>query len=272
MYLKKTWIYGNRYEVKKYHTPRYGIPGLKRSERKRPTQEQIRKANFRNTARKLERKIIANFGEEDYHLTLTYRKEERPEAPEQIKKDLKNFLQRMKRRYKARGQELKWMAKIEIKPDHIHMIINGIPDIGKILNETWTKGFSHLSPLWKDGQQQGLAEYWLKQTDPDSKRYQKEYPFKQQYTCSRNLKDPVEKVERIGAASWRENITVPPSLQKEGYTLDKESVHTGLDAFGYAFQTYTFIRYDRNKRGAGNEKRGKTRRQGKPDKTDHTQQ
>lgn len=246
MYLKKTWIYGNRREVRKYNTFRCGVAGEKRTKRKKPTPEQMRKANERESVKKLTRLMIGNFEQGDWHMVLTYRRDNLVTV-EESKKVLKSFFDRIRVWFRKQGKELKYIivTEWEKKRIHHHLVINDIPGLGSAVQKFWECGGVHCTPLYQDHNYQGLAEYFVKETSKTFNR--EENPYKRRWSSSRNLKKPVEKVEKSTAAKWRENPVVPPSLVREGYVLDKNSVYSGLDAFGYPFQEYIFIRLDRGK-------------------------
>lgn len=243
MYLKKTIIYGNRIETLKYHTSRFGIQGERRHSRQKPTEESVAKANERNAERKLYRLLVGNFDESDWFLTLTYKRELRPD-PEGSRKLLRKFMAKMRKAYQAAGQDLKYIITTEWngKAIHHHIVINDIPGFNKLVSKYWIHGGMNMRPLYQDHDYIGLAEYMIKETRETFR--DKENPYRQRYTCSRNLKKPVEKVEIIRSGSWRETPAVPDALRKEGYILDIDSVVTGVDVFGYPYQQYSFVKRD----------------------------
>lgn len=241
MYVEKKIRYGNRIEYWKYHTSRFGVKGEKRKKREKPTEESTARANERAAERRLYRLLVANFTDDDYFITLTYKKELRPDA-EGSKAILKRFFERMRKTYKKAGIDLKYIATTEWngKSIHHHIVINGMVGFAKLLRELWAYGGVHLTPLYKGQDYQGLAEYMIKETKETFR--DKGNPYRQRYTCSRNLEKPTEETRIIKASSWREVPNVPPALKAEGYILDVDSIASGVDSFGYPYQTYTFIR------------------------------
>lgn len=241
MYIKKTWIYGNRIEQRKYFASRYGIRGEKREQKKHPTEESIARANERAAEQRLMRLLVGNFDQGDHFLTLTYKKDARPTV-EESKKILRRFFEKLRREYQRAGEDLKYIITTEWngKSIHHHVVINDVPGFSRMISRLWPYGGQHYSPLYADYDYQGLAEYMIKETRETFR--DKGNPFRQRYSCSRNLKKPIEKVEIIKAGNWKETPSVPPTLKKEGYILDIDSVVTGVDAFGYPFQAYTFIK------------------------------
>lgn len=241
MYLKKTIIYGNRIEIIKYHSSRYGVIGEKRAKRSKPSAETVAKNNERLCIKKLTRLMIANFDEGDCFLTLTYRPDVRPDA-EGAKKALRKFLDGLRAEYRKAGTELKYIAVTEWrkKSIHHHIVINDAPGLSRMITKHWKAGGIHTTPLFPDQDYQGLAEYLTKETRETFR--DKDNPYRQRYTCSRNLKKPEEHTEVVKAGSWRQQPTVPAALKKRGYRLDIDSVSYGIDVFGYPYMAYTMIR------------------------------
>lgn len=247
MYAKRMWKYGNRMQFKKYHTFRLHPKGEKRGSRKKPTLQEIEQANRRAAEKRMVMKMVENFGDDDVEITLTYKKELRPEEWETMKRHFKNFVARMKRHYKKLGLDFKYMGVIEVNPFHFHVVINGCPDLFKVLRDLWIWGGAHITPLYLDKDFKGLVKYWFKQTDKGNEREVDNYPGKQRYFCSRNLRKPVETVEIVRANSWKDEIVVPKSLEKLGYSLEEDSIERGFDVFGYPYLEYTFIKHERRK-------------------------
>lgn len=241
MYLKKTWIYKDHIEIKKYHTPRYGVKGEKRIRKQKPTEEAIQKANEKNSKDKLRRILINNFSEGDWFLTLTYGSDCIPDVKES-KTILGKFIRQLGREYKKSGYELKWIKVTEwnAKRIHHHMVLNNIPGLQIIINRLWPYGGRHYTALYPDYDYEALAEYLTKET---SKTFRDDNnPYRQRYSCSRNLKKPEEKIEVIKANEWKDEPSLSNSLKEKGYYLDKDSLYEGVDPFGFPYQQYMLIR------------------------------
>ena len=89
--------------------PRGSRKGVPRSrEEGTKSKEEMDRANMMQAARKLERKINANFKPGDLHVILTYRREARPEKAE-AQKIVKKFLAGLRDRYKKAGVPLKYI-------------------------------------------------------------------------------------------------------------------------------------------------------------------
>ena len=112
--------------------PREDRKSTQREPVKKKTPEEIREANKRQAARKLERLMNANFRPGDWHITLTYRKEIRP-SPEEAREELKKFLGCLRRRYRKAGHELKYIVATEYRSKHIHhhLVVNAINTEGR---------------------------------------------------------------------------------------------------------------------------------------------
>lgn len=172
-YIENRFFVGDTIEIEKVYSGRYGkrVPV---AEKRKPTEEAVKKVNFRNKVKHLRRLMQNNFTGDDYHLVLTYRKDERPEV-EEAKKLLRNFHLRMKRRYQKLGQEYKWICVTEYRTAaiHHHLVINSIKNVDmiRLLRECWQSGHINITPLYKDMDVEGLAEYLVKETkDTTQKR------------------------------------------------------------------------------------------------------
>lgn len=215
--------------------------GQERGERIRPkTKEEMKKANMQQAARKLARKINANFSPGDYHLILTYKR-----APDKwtAHGNLKNFLKSLRKAYKRARGELKYIAMTEYKGKrvHHHLVINNIQMEGRTVPGTirslWKlHGGIQLISLYDSGEYSELASYLIKETEETFR--EEDSPFKQRYSCSRNLITPEPKVEdKEVKHTWRKTPKPPP-----GYYIKPDSLYNGFDKMGYRYQRYILIR------------------------------
>lgn len=229
---------GKTIEVIKSYSKRIGV-SKSRSEKEKPTAEEMEKVNQKNAEAKLRRLINANFGYGDYHLVLTYKKELRP-TPAEAKDRITKFLRVMRREYKKQGEQLKYIVVTEYKNKaiHHHLIINGIDlNINKLLRQCWEYGTPHITPLDDTGQYKELAAYFIKETSKTFK--ENDGGAKQRYSCSRNLTKPIKKTTLIKKAEkWLEE-----PKPKKGYYIDKDTVYNGVNPFnGRPIQYYTMIK------------------------------
>lgn len=238
MHIKKIYSYKNIEEVERHHSGRQG-KHTKPGPRKKMTSEEMAKVNERNCIKKLRRKIQANFDEEDLFLTLTYRAASRPDV-KTARKQLKNFLNRIRKIWKKEGYKLKYIVVTEYmnKSIHHHLILNDLPDGSgsKKVNQIWkTNGATHNKYLYEDGHYERLASYLVKETNKSFRAAGN--PAKLRYSCSRNLKDPKPRIEKLKRDDWPEEPRVP-----KGFFLDKSSLVNGIDKRGYRYQYYRLIR------------------------------
>ena len=73
MHIKTICKIKDKIEIEKHYPGNFGAPGMKRSERKKPTPEEMARQNLWRRTRYLRRIIELNFGEGDFHATLTCR-------------------------------------------------------------------------------------------------------------------------------------------------------------------------------------------------------
>lgn len=207
---------------------------------RKKTREEMQEANMRQAARRLARKINANFKPGDWHVTLTYR--EKP-SNEEAQKSISSFLDKMRDRYKRRGYQFKYVLVTEYKSKriHHHIILNNINDGKKttsdFIRETWKeKGNPKFVPLYDCGEYQKLAEYFVKETERTFR--DEESPFKQRFSCSRNLVIPKPDVKlRKVKKSWEMN-----PKPRSGYYIVEDSLYNGFDWMGYPYQRYVMVK------------------------------
>lgn len=243
MYKAKRYRFQNAIEVEEYHTARYGAPGMIREQKKRPTKEQIERQNRYNREKVCRRKLRANFDVKDYFSDLTYRREERPPDMKTAQKQFSKFIREVRREYRKRGKELKWIRNIEVGTRngwHIHMVINRIPDTDIILADLWKYGKVINELMYEKGEFKDLAAYITKtpKTDPRLKEAS--------YSCSRNL--PVPEPQEKVYMRWKTwgKIRIP-----KGWYLDKDSFAEGVNPVtGYKYRHYTLLRLERKRRGS----------------------
>lgn len=231
-YKKETYRFPNAIEVYEHLDGRYGARGEPRAKRKRPTPEQIRKRNQWNKERRARHKLRAWFHPNDYLVTLTYRKEDRPEGMDQAKKELAAFLRKVRKGYKKTGQELRYLRNIEAGTKgawHVHLVINRIPDADLILKRAWPHGGMDFRLLYERGEFAELAAYITKTPDTDPRLREASY------NSSRNLPIPDPEVKYL--ALWRKK-----PKEKSGWYIDKESYHEGTNPVtGCKYRYYTLI-------------------------------
>lgn len=264
-HIKNTYRYKNIVEVERVHAGRIG-KGTGKVPRRKVTPEEMEKINERNAVKKLRRKIHANFDEGDLFLTLTYRREIRP-SPENARKELKNFLTRLRPVYRRAGQELKYIVVTEYMnvAIHHHIILKDLPDGtgGKLISKMWINGGVDCKYLYEDGNYELLASYLIKET---GKNFRKPgNPARTRYSCSRNLIEPKKESKVLLRDNWPEEPVIP-----KGYCLDKQSLHNGINKMGYRYQYYRMFRIipDKRKEKSRGSKRRKDKHKSKRNERD----
>lgn len=236
MYKKVTYEIGDVRMVSKYYPGNYGAPGVRRSDRRRRTSEEVRKNNDRNRMRKLQRIILANFPT-GRTVHLTYRKDERPETMEEAMRQRKDFLKAMRKACRAAGIEWKFIIVTERgkrgQALHHHMIVEDRTepiDLLRTISKLWTHGrvASTKMEMEEDGFEQ-LADYLLKKETKTEKGTS--------YSRSRNLIVPEPKKEIIKRRTWTREPKAPA-----GWYVVKGSVWNAFTPGGWPVQRYTMRR------------------------------
>lgn len=232
----------DKVEVAKHYSGRYGAPGMPRAEKKNRTPEEMARQNHWRRCRDLRRLLELNFSPGDWHVILTCRKEERPEK-EEAKAVIRKFLSRLRGAYRQQGWELRYVITCEIGKRgavHWHMVLNNEhsekKDTAGLIRELWERGRVYFSALEAVESYGKLAEYLAKEA---ARRIENgETLEKLSYSCSRNLRRPVEKRERIKAAAWSRVPRIP-----KGWELEPGSLINGINRYtGLPYQRYTLRR------------------------------
>lgn len=245
-YWQKRWEFLNSIEYEFTYIGNYGAKGEKRRPRKKPTPEQVEKQNYINKKNKVRRLIKANFSPGDYWVTLKYSKGTRKPL-EEIKKDMKKFTDNMRRAYKRRGAEFKYIYRVEIGRNggiHIHIILNrsrGKPAADILLDRYWKGGHPYFAVLYEDGGYDQLASYLIKDL-PEEKNEDEVDAYLKAYHPSRNLIRPEPEKKYYSRMTMRKLVLEGPVAQ-EGFYIDRDSVEIGENPFtGMSYARYTEIR------------------------------
>ena len=204
-----------------------------RRARKNQTPEAQRIANIRRSRIKLIQLVEANFTEKDISIGLDYAG--KAPDPERVDKDLRNFIERVKRKRKSMGlPELKYVAAIggdempsagySGKRPHIHVIMNGGIDRDD-LEQMWKNGRANCDRLQpRDEGLGGISVYFTKQIqDRPSK------PGARKWRASKNLIHPVPKSRGVDVSNAR--------VRRIAYGFENEAKEIMEKLYpGYAFQ------------------------------------
>ena len=205
-----------------------------RASKNNPSREAVVNYNQRTAERKLARLLNANFVPGDWHCTLTYAGIE-PMMPE-AKKELDNFIRRMKREYKKADREFRWVAVTEYHHHriHHHVVMSYID--AEVIAKQWRGGHVRFTALDRTRNYTKLARYLVKETSNTMKLSGSE--VKKRWSASRNLVRPVIKREIVEPSVLYET---PKALK--GYEIDQETVHkyehpfTGIEHLEYSMHS-----------------------------------
>ncbi len=252
MHISKTYIGINSIDHELHFCGKYGARGEKRAERRKPTPEEMRRINQRNRERKLWHVLTANFHPNDMWVTLKYPAGTRKPYAD-IRKDFTKFTRRMKSEYKKRGEEFKYIARLEVGKQggaHVHLIMNRILWADILIQKNWVTELCHIEPCYADGDMKQLASYLAKelpQEEAKEKSQLQSLPEEEKkqfarFTRSRNLKEPEAEVKKYSRRTVKKLIDKGP-VAREGYYIDKDSVKIGVNPHtGYSYMYYTEIR------------------------------
>lgn len=164
----------------------------KRKKKEKESLPKQKNLNDKNARKHLIRLLNRNFTDKDIAVHLTYTDKELPQTEEEARRDVGNYLRRIKHYRKKNGlEELKYIAVIEYKDQeenkkavriHHHIIMSGMDrDIAESL---WKKGRANADRLKEDEFGYEALGRYISKDPKGSKRW----------TQSKNLKQPVIKV------------------------------------------------------------------------------
>lgn len=241
MYWKKIYDLGIVKQIEKCYPGNYGAPGKQRAKKRKRTPEEIQRQNQTNRWKKMQRLILANFKEGDWHLILKYLPKNRPQSYKEAVAQRKKFIDEMRKAFKKAGLSFKWIAVTERGKKraalHHHLIIEdkAEPDLNtvQLVKKLWEHGGVQFVSLYEDGEYEKLAEYIVKAETKE------ECPWAT-YSRSRNLVVPRPKKEKIYARRWREIPKAP-----KGWYLVKDTLINGINPVTeLPYQHYTIKRLE----------------------------
>ncbi len=242
-YRKEIFTAPGYVEIKKYFCWRLG--GKKnRAPNWRRTPEDVAAVNGKRAEEKLRRTILTNFKRDDLYVTLTYREE--PDY-ETAKKEIRNFLRRLKSAYKKKGLELRYIYTTEYRGKrlHHHLIINDGVTRAEC-ESLWGNGLINRYGFQRfDGEPEdakNLAKYLIK----EAKRNVREGKQKTRWVGSKNLIQPEVHYRTIHAARWKETPPTP-----EGMELVSVENYVGGDGFPVQLAAFRERRSEWKKQNGG---------------------
>ena len=237
-YKRKIWKTGNVIEVENSRSL-FVQPAKHRQPKVNKSSEEIKELNYKYAARKLTRLLNNNFGHSDWSLSITYQEELRPETAERFRKDVENFLKRVRRRFQKQGKQMKYIYAVGYGEEcaaHMHLVISGDIDL-KEITDCWNYGYIRATRLDSSGDYIQLADYILKHTKKTFNNPELAV-FKKRWNQSSNLEIPVPKKKKIKANFWLKTPRIP-----KGYILIKDSMITSSSEYdGSYYQYYRLLK------------------------------
>lgn len=190
LYRTKTIKAGDYLECEMY--PVLALDHGQREKRQGVTKETQKKINLRNAQKRLARLMNANFGRGDLLAHLT---EATGCTEEQAARDARNFVARLRTRFRRAGKELKYIYVIEEtgegprKRHHIHMALTGGVLGRDEIEQLWGKGLARVDRV--QAQEKGLTGFAQYITQ---RKTTQEKLLKRRWACSKNLRKPQETV------------------------------------------------------------------------------
>lgn len=247
-YTQYTYRFSNSVEYEFHYAGVYGSKGEKRAKKQNLTAEHVKKYNQKQRVNKVRRLIKANFKKFDYFITLKYPKGTR-KLIQEVQKDIKRFIESLRKKYKRAGRILKFIYRLEIGKKggiHCHMILPRMPDGDKAISSSWKAGTVNFQNLYDKGNYEQLASYITKQPDEEVEKQLSFFPEEEQktlikYSTSRNLIRPVAIKKKYSRWTLKKLIDEGPVASK-GYFIDKSSIRTGINQWtGMSYLYYTEI-------------------------------
>lgn len=249
-YIRDTYRFPNSLEHEIKWAGNYGAKGEKRAPREKATPEQIEKQNAWKREVHSRRTMKLNFERGDLWCTILYPQGTR-KGIDEVKKDLTKFIRKLRNEYRKRGDELKFMYRIEIGSRggiHIHMICNharGEPPIDMIIQNVWSHGRVHFERFGGEEEDyEKLSSYLVKPQNEEQmqKRTPEERRALRAYSSSRNLIRP--KAERKEYKRRTVHKMLVEGIEPtKGYVIDKSSIVKGVNQFtGLSYLYYTEIK------------------------------
>ena len=243
IYREKKIYSGNMLEVEVYPI---SLKDRRQSRRKKEKESlpKQKRLNDKNSRKHLIRLINTNFSNKDYSVTLTYDNNNLPSDEEKAKKDVYNYLRRVKRYLKKNDlPSLKYIAVIEYKEQkenskavriHHHVIMSGDIPRDKV-EEIWGKGRANADRLQSDEFEFEALGRYISKDPKGSKRW-----------CqSKNLKQPVIRVNDFKFSKKKVNELAKSQGDKQAF----ECIYKGYSYRDYKVEfndvipgTYLYIK------------------------------
>lgn len=246
-YLEKVIDRGNVIEVQKYINGRFGTrEHREKAAAERTTPEEQLRWQSKEAVRKVWRLLRdkANFSPGDLWITLTYPPKSTPDS-ETVKKNIKEFLKRIRKAYRKIGKECKYIFSVgrgKRGAIHLHMVLSKIDT--EIIQTTWQNIVNagdwvhvHTEHLDKSRNWYKVADYIIKNGE---ETFLSDDPIiKKRFSSSRNLREVKPRAHIVHAKEWRKD---PPP--RKGCYIDKNLSYEGVNRYGYPVQYTVYIRLE----------------------------
>jgi len=201
-----------------------------RAEKQRASSTARQAINLRTSCQRLECLLFANFGRNDWLVTLTYDEEHLPAGRDGAVKQVKKFIRTLREHRRPRGQPLRYVYVTEDKHGegriHHHMVVNGTGEDMEPVRSLWGNGIVLMQNL-RPREFPALVRYLTK----EPREYGRVDVGARNWSASRGLAKavapPAETVPDILT------LQAPPG----SYILENEG--TTVNEFG----NYQFIKY-----------------------------
>ena len=227
-YIYKTVYTGDVIEKYKIFSGRYGIRKTDISARTEETKKQAKAINTLNAEKHLRWLLNTNFKEGDIYCTLTYQPSARPDDRKTARKDITNYIKRLKRKNPNIKYIYTSVCGKSGKAPHHHLVISGMT--AELLQECWgDKGRARSTFLYKHNgvnDYTKLASYLIKQTELDCQRPK----HARRYIPSKNLAEPRITRRIVSAKKWRDELKAP----KGYYELERENYDNDIMSLSYS--------------------------------------
>lgn len=206
-----------------------------RAEKRKLSSAARRKMNFTHAYQNLQMQLAANFAREDLYITLTYDAAHLPENRKRAKREMQNFIDRLRRARRRAGKPLEYIYVTHELTEtgrrlHHHLILKraGGND-AEVVCSLWGNGENvEVVPISESGYYVyddfiELAQYLLHERNPDA---EPGAVGDRGWCASRGLKKPEVRSELV-----EENVTVtaPPGA----FVLDRDHRQNEYGTFDY---------------------------------------